>query len=154
MIFVTVGTTEFDALVQAADQLAAAGEDVVIQSGNGLVEPVQARWFRFAPSLDPYYELADVVVTHGGLGTVSEVLQRGLPLVGVSNPDRYDRHQDQILQAMENAGHLVWCRDLADLPEAVEQAARSKLVPYQPPASQIGAVIREFLACFPANHAL
>ncbi len=154
MIFVTVGTTEFDVLVQAADQLAAAGEDVVIQIGNGLFEPVHAQWFRFASSLDDYYVAAHVVVTHGGLGTVSEVLQRGLPLVGVSNPDRYDRHQDQILQAMEAEGHLVWCHDLADLPEAVQQAASSDLVPYQPPQSRIGAVIREFLACFPADHAL
>ena len=154
MIFVTVGTTEFDALVQAADQIAATGTDVVIQIGNGLVEPVHAQWFRFAPSLDAYYADADVVVTHGGLGTVSEVLQRGLPLVGVSNPDRYDRHQDQILQAMESAGHLVWCRDLAGLPEAVQRAASRSLVPYQPPPSRIGAVIREFLACFPADHAL
>ena len=146
MIFVTVGTTEFDALVQAADQLAAAGHDVMIQIGKGLIEPVHAQWFRFAPSLDACYDAADVVVTHGGLGTVSEVLQRRVPLVGVSNPDRYDRHQDQILQAMETAGHLVWCRDLADLPQAIEQAGQREFAPYQPPASRIGAVIREFLA--------
>lgn len=154
MIFVTVGTTEFDALVQAADQLAAAGAQVVVQIGHGLVEPVHAQWFRFAPSLDAYYEAAEVVVTHGGLGTVSEALGRGLPLVGVANPDRYDRHQEQILQAMESAGHLVWCRDLAELAKAVERAVRSELIPYQPPPSRIGAVIGEFLACFPANHAL
>lgn len=151
MIFVTVGTTEFDALVQAADQLAAAGHDVVIQIGKGLVEPVHAQWFRFAPSLDACYEAADVVVTHGGLGTVSEVLQRRVPLVGVSNPDRYDRHQDQILQAMETAGHLVWCRDLADLPQAIQQARQRQLTPYVQPASRIGAVIREFLATVSAQ---
>lgn len=151
MIFVTVGTTEFDALVQAADQLAAAGHDVVIQIGKGLVEPVHAQWFRFAPSLDACYEAADVVVTHGGLGTVSEVLQRRVPLVGVSNPDRYDRHQDQILQAMEMAGHLVWCRDLADLPQAIQQARQRQLTPYVQPASRIGAVIREFLATVSAQ---
>lgn len=151
MIFVTVGTTEFDALVQAADQLAAAGQDVTIQIGKGLVEPVHAQWFRFAPSLDACYEAADVVVTHGGLGTVSEVLQRRVPLVGVSNPDRYDRHQDQILQAMEMAGHLVWCRDLADLPQAIQQARQRQLTPYVQPASRIGAVIREFLATVSAQ---
>lgn len=145
MIFVTVGTTEFDALVQAADQLAAAGEEVVIQIGHGLVEPVHARWFRFAPSLDPWYAAAEVVVTHGGLGTVTEALQRQLPLVGVSNPDRYDRHQDQILQAMEAGGHLVWCRSLPELAAAVARARLGGFTPYQPPGSRIGAVIRQFL---------
>ena len=151
MIFVTVGTTEFDDLVRAADQLAAAGHEVVIQIGRGLVEPVHAQWFRFAPDLDTCYEAADVVVTHGGLGTVTEVLHRRIPLVGVSNHDRYDRHQDQILQAMEAAGHLLWCRDLADLPQAIELAGQREFLPYVPPQSHIGAVISEFLQTPPAR---
>jgi UDP-N-acetylglucosamine transferase subunit ALG13 len=146
MIFVTVGTTDFDALVVAADQLAATtDESVVIQIGHGEVEPRHARWLRFAPSLDPFYEQAGVVVTHGGLGTVTEVLRRGLRTVGVSNPDRFDRHQDQILQAFEQAGHLVWCRDLAELPAAIERARGAQFVPYQPPPSHIHRVVDRFL---------
>jgi beta-1,4-N-acetylglucosaminyltransferase len=146
MIFVTVGTTDFDALVVAADALAAStAETVVIQIGHGEVEPQHAQWLRFAPSLDPFYDQADVVVTHGGLGTVTEVLRRGLRMVGVSNPDRFDRHQDQILQAFEQAGHLVWCRDLAELPAAIERARQAQLVPYQPPPSHIHRVIDRFL---------
>ncbi len=146
MIFVTVGTTDFDALVLAADRLAATSDEpVVIQIGHGEVEPRHAQWFRFGPSLDRYYEQADVVVTHGGLGTVTEVLRRGLRAVGVSNPDRFDRHQDQILQAFEQAGHLVWCRDLARLPAAVEMARQAQFTPYQPPASHIHQVIDRYL---------
>ena len=152
MIFVTVGTTDFDALVAAADRLAAATDElVVIQIGHGQVEPQHAQWLRFAPSLDQYYDQADVVVTHGGLGTVTEVLGRGLRLVGVSNPDRFDRHQDQILQAFEQAGHLVWCRDLADLPAAVQRARRGQFIPYQPPASHIHRVIDRFLRDLPQS---
>lgn len=147
MIFVTVGTTDFDALVAAADSYAAgAVEAVVIQIGHGELEPRHAQWLRFAPSLDPFYEQADVVVTHGGLGTVTEVLRRGLRVVGVSNPDRFDRHQDQILQAFQQAGHLVWCRDLAALPVAIEQARRSQFTPYDPPPSHIHRVIERFLS--------
>ncbi len=146
MIFVTVGTTDFDALVAAADHLAAGtDESVVIQIGHGEVEPQHAQWLRFAPSLEPYYEQAAVVVTHGGLGTVTEVLRRGLRVVGVSNPDRFDRHQDQILQVLEQAGHLVWCRDLAELPAAIQQARQAQFIPYQPPASHIHQVIDRFL---------
>ncbi len=146
MIFVTVGTTDFDALVIAADTLAATtDEPVVIQIGHGEAEPQRAQWFRFAPSLDLYYEQADVVVTHGGLGTVTEVLRRGLRVVGVSNPDRFDRHQDQILAAFEQAGYLIWCRDLPALPAAIEQARQAQFAPYQPPESYIHRVIDQFL---------
>lgn len=146
MIFVTVGTTDFDDLVRAADQLASTLEEyVVMQIGHGQVVPLRARWFRFAPSLDEYYEAADLVITHGGFGTVTEVLSRGLRVVGVSNPDRFDRHQDQILQAFEEAGYLVWCRDLADLGASVERARTAQFVRYQPPPSRIAETIRAFL---------
>lgn len=146
MIFVTVGTTEFDSLVAAADRLAAGIEEkVVIQIGHGTVEPRHALWFRFAPGLDEYYTATNLVITHGGLGTLTEVLRRGLRTVGVSNPDRYDRHQDQILQAFEEAGHLIWCRDLVDLATAVERARVASFMPYQPPESHIHRVIAAFL---------
>jgi UDP-N-acetylglucosamine transferase subunit ALG13 len=147
MIFVTVGTTDFDQLVEAADHLAATtDEEIAIQIGHGRYEPQHAAWLRFAESLGPYYDQASLVIGHGGFGTVTEVLRRGLRFVGVSNPDRYDKHQDQILRAFEEAGHLVWCRDLTELPAAVEQARRAVLVPYQPPESRIHEVIREYLA--------
>lgn len=147
MIFVTVGTTDFDQLVEAADRLAATmDEEVVIQIGHGHYEPQHAAWFRFAESLAPYYDQASLVIGHGGFGTVTEVLRRGLRLVGVSNPDRYDRHQDQILRAFEEAGYLVWCRDVAELPAAVALARSRELTPYEPPASRIHEVIRDFLA--------
>jgi beta-1,4-N-acetylglucosaminyltransferase len=146
MIFVTVGTTDFDALVSAADQLAASiDEEVVIQIGQGKVEPSFAHWFRLAPSLEEYYRSAGLIITHGGLGTVTEVVRLGVPVVGVSNPDRYDQHQDQILQKLEEAGHLVWCRTLVDLPEAVMQARQTTFAPYQPPESRIHEVIQDFL---------
>lgn len=147
MIFVTVGTTDFDSLVAAADELAASlDEEMVIQIGHGQVVPRHARWFRFASSLEPYYERAELVITHGGLGTLTEVLSRGLRVVGVSNPDRYDHHQEEILRAFEEAGYLIWCRDLDRLAEAVTRARRAQLIPYQVPESRIHEVIRAFLA--------
>jgi len=150
MIFVTVGTTEFDDLVRAADRLAARlDEEVVMQIGRGQVEPIHARWFRLEPNLDAYYDAASLVIAHGGLGTVTEVARRGLPLVGISNPDRYDRHQDQILQALEELGHLIWCRDLAELPQAVALARQTHFRPYQPPPCTIHQVIASYLAALP-----
>jgi UDP-N-acetylglucosamine transferase subunit ALG13 len=147
MLFVTVGSTEFDALVRAADRLAAGmHEEVVVQIGRGRYTPGNARWFRFEPSLESYYAAASLVVAHGGLGTVTEVLQQGIPLVGVSNPDRYDRHQDQILRVLEEQGCLAWCRRLDELAEVVAQARRRRFVAYRPPPSHIGAVVRQFLA--------
>lgn len=146
MIFVTVGTTDFDDLVRYMDALAPSlAEPVIAQIGRGLCRPVNCEYFRFAPSLEPYYDRARVVVAHGGLGTLIEVLQRGLKLVGVSNPDRYDRHQDDILRALSERRYMIWCRELAQLSEALAMVDKMTFAPYESPPCHIAETIRRFL---------
>lgn len=146
MIFVTVGTTEFDALIQAMDALIPQlGGAVLMQIGHGTYEPRHGEFFRFAPSLRPYYERADLVVAHGGFGTTMEVLHLGKRLVSVSNPDRYDRHQEDLLGVLDEAGHLLWCRELDDLGRAIAEARQRDFVPYEPPPCRIHQVIADYL---------
>jgi len=146
MIFVTVGTTDFDALVRRMDDLAPSlREPVIVQIGRGAYAPQHCEYFRFAPSLDPYYAQARLVVAHGGLGTAIEVIQRGLKLIGVSNPDRYDRHQEDLLGALDARGHMIWCRNLDDLPRALVEAETRVFTPYETPPCHIAQAIREYL---------
>ena len=146
MIFVSVGTTEFDDLIRVMDELAPSlGHEVVAQIGRGSYIPKSVRYFRLEPSLDAWLDRADVIVTHGGLGTVVEGLERRKPLVAVSNADRYDLHQDDLLGELERRGHLVWCRRLEDLGEAITVAVNGELTPYQAPECRIPAVIRQAL---------
>ena len=146
MIFVTVGTTDFDALVRRMDRLTPTiGEPAIAQIGRGEYVPTNMESFRFAASLDPYYARARIVVAHGGLGTIIEVLRRGIRLIGVSNPDRYDRHQEDILRTLSERGHMVWCRDLDALPEAIEEVDARAFTPYESPPCRIAEVIQEHL---------
>ena len=152
MIFVTVGTTDFDALVRAMDDLAPTlDEKVVAQVGRGRYAPQHMEYFRFAPSLDPYYDQARVVVAHGGLGTMIEVLQRGIKLIGLSNPDRYDRHQEDLLSTLDARGHMVWCRRLTDLTQALEEIDTRTFVRYETPPCRIAGVIRRYLGARPKS---
>jgi UDP-N-acetylglucosamine transferase subunit ALG13 len=152
MIFVTVGTTDFDDLVRAMDELAPTlGEIVVAQTGRGSYVATHLEHFRFAPTLDPYYAQARLVVAHGGLGTAVEVLQRGLKLIGVSNPDRYDLHQEDLLRALEQRGHMIWCRRLEELPQALRDAATRDFTPYETPPCHIATVVRAFLGLPPQD---
>lgn len=145
MIFVAVGTTDFDALIQAMDNLSSSlPEKVVMQIGRGKYLPEHCEYFRFVPSLTPYYERASLIVSHGGQGIVTEVLKRGLPLVAVEDPSQPDRHQREILSVREREGHLIWCKDLQELPEAMERA-RTQLRPYTAPECWIHTIVAEFL---------
>jgi UDP-N-acetylglucosamine transferase subunit ALG13 len=145
MIFVAVGTASFSALIKAVDELAPAlNEEVVMQIGRSLYEPKNCEYFRFAPSLTSFYERASLVISHGGLGIVTEVIGRGLPLVAVENPDVTDRHQTEILSVWDQDKHLVWCRGLIHLSQAIEKA-KGGLIPYSVSKCQIHTIIGEFL---------
>jgi len=145
-LFVTAGTTGFDRLAEEMDRLSTVlQEPVTIQIGPGRYLPRRASFFRFAASLDPYYREASLVVAHGGLATCMEVLELGRPLIGVSNPDRYDDHQRDLLTVLEAEGYLLYCRHLADLGDAVQQARQMRFRRYERPEVSIHLWIREFL---------
>jgi UDP-N-acetylglucosamine transferase subunit ALG13 len=146
MIFCTVGTTDFDPLVQAVDALAPTWDEVVLfQIGHGLYEPRNGPWFRLRPTLDDIFADASLVISHAGFGTIIEVLSLGKPLVCVPNPDRYDRHQEQILRRFAAEDYLIACFDLAELPEAVALARRKAFRPYRPPVTTLHEEIAAFL---------
>jgi len=146
VIFCTVGTTEFDDLVRAVDALAPElDEPVVFQIGRGFYEPKHGEWFRFRPDISDYIENASLVIAHGGFGTIIEVLYAGTPLVSVPNPDRFDKHQEQIIRRFGAEGYLAPCFHLDELPQAIDKARREPLRPYQPPETTLHLEIRDFL---------
>ncbi|KAI0256625.1 glycosyl transferase [Lactifluus subvellereus] len=120
-VLVTVGSTKFETLVNAAlsqpvlDALAQKGySDIVIQCGNSQVDelgPTDAErrlhrhglnihvW-RFRPSLNEEYDAADLVIGHAGSGTILDVLRRGKPLIIVPNPTLLNNHQEDMAHAM------------------------------------------------------
>ncbi len=146
MIFVTVGTTDFNDLVRRMDELAPAlGEDVVCQVGNGSYTPRNCEHFSFAPSIDDYVRRARLVVSHGGQGSIIDVLRQGKPLIGVSNPDRRDGHQEDILSKFDAENYIFWCRSLDDLDTYIALAKSKVLASYVEPACSIHTVIDEYL---------
>ena len=147
MIFVSVGSGNFDPLIQALDRICVRRQDlnVLIQIGFGTYEPQHAPFFRFAPTLEPFYDRADMVIAHGGVGVTMEVLRRGLPLIGVDNPDRPDRHQIDILSYLSEGGYLVWCHDLSQLEATIDSMAERKLRRWQPDPCTIHVIVDEFL---------
>ncbi|PCH38035.1 glycosyltransferase family 1 protein [Wolfiporia cocos MD-104 SS10] len=154
-VFVTVGSTRFDELVQAvldapvlgalrarghsrlvvqcgnsefdAGAFARAGEDWVRTAENGLEITV----WRFKPSLEGEYEHAELVISHAGSGTILDVLRLGKPLIVVPNPSLLDNHQEELATALASLGHLK-AATIAGLPEAIVSLADAKLVPFPP----------------------
>lgn len=150
-VFVAVGTSHFDELVERMDAIASRLDGrVVMQIGIGSYEPRHAAFFRFSPTLREQIAAADLVVCHGGFGILTESLEQGKRVVGVENSAMYDNHQVELLTKFAGEGYITWCRDLATLDEAIRAAAASTPRAYERPPCTIGARIREFLGAGPS----
>lgn len=142
MIFVTVGTEMFDELVKKMDEIAAElREKVAIQIGKGRYEPKNCKYFRFVSEMNLYYEKADLIVTHGGAGTIFELLAKNKKIIGISNPEKPGEHQEDVLKALSKQNYLIWCRDINRLEEAIKNSKKIKIEKYRPPDCQIAEVI-------------
>ncbi|KAL3152711.1 hypothetical protein ABBQ38_012302 [Trebouxia sp. C0009 RCD-2024] len=129
-VLVTVGTTKFDALVQAVDSLNVAATLVargytrlVIQKGAGkhqvqtlvpvgsqhhqLSNGLQVEVFDFAPSLAEYMQAADLIISHAGSGSIFEALRLKKPLIAVPNPVLMDNHQAELADHLARLHYII-----------------------------------------------
>jgi UDP-N-acetylglucosamine transferase subunit ALG13 len=128
--FVTVGTTEFDQLIQAVDSssvraaLSRRGiQDVVCQIGRGRYRPTWSH-FEFAPDIPAYIREADLVISHAGrahlgAGAIIETLRLHKPLIVVINSALMHNHQYEIASELSQKGCLTMVCDPSALAAAV-----------------------------------
>jgi len=162
-VFVTVGSTRFDPLVQHVLRDPVLGAlrskgyfTLVVQCGNSQFDtsPFEQSgdsWarnaegdievWRFKPSLDEEYRKADLIISHAGSGTILDVLRLGKPLIVVPNETLLDNHQQELSSALEKLGHLK-SSTISGLLETIETWDPSTLVPF--PAFD-GSRFRELL---------
>jgi UDP-N-acetylglucosamine transferase subunit ALG13 len=148
VIFVTVGTAHFDPLIAAMDKLVESGvikESVVAQIGRGSYLPKNFKYFRFMRTLKPAYDKAHVVISTGGAGIIMECVRRGIRLVAVENTSLMEGHQSEIIGEMSRHGHLIWCKNLEELPQSINEALSRDFMPYTTEPVLIPDMIRKML---------
>lgn len=131
-ILVTVGTSAFDDLIQAVDeQLLGKSYHVTCQVADGNYVPVNFPHFRFSPEFRRYFEEADLIISHGGAGTVFELLEMHKKILVVPNQMRRDKHQGDLAQyvAQQKLGAVNW--ELKHLARDLDECIRSSYERYR-----------------------
>lgn len=133
MVFVTVGSQKFpfDRLLCKVDELIQGGvirEEVIAQTGTSGYQPryFDSRPFYDRESFEALLDRCEMVIAHGGAGTISNAMSRRKKIIVVPRLARYgehvDDHQLQLMEALGKRGFLCPCPDLDRLAEALEEA--------------------------------
>ncbi|XP_051878284.1 putative bifunctional UDP-N-acetylglucosamine transferase and deubiquitinase ALG13 [Pristis pectinata] len=122
-VFVTVGTTSFDHLIEevssekAIQILQELGyRKLILQIGRGSVEPKPSvgtnftvEFYRFKDTIADDIRNATLVISHAGAGSCLEILEAGKPLIVVINEKLMNNHQLELAKQLHCDGHLLYC---------------------------------------------
>lgn len=153
MIFVTIGnaTQKFERLLEAVDRLAGAESlgPVMIQAGYSA--SFDARHCEVVDRLPPdefarSIREAEVVISHGGAGTLWHSFRAGKVPVVMPRRAKYGEHVDdqyELVQALARQDKLIPAYEPEDLAEAVAEARRRGAQELPPPPTRMLELVAE-----------
>lgn len=150
MIFVTVGTArDFSRLIEKVDEIAGKiKEEVIVQKGWTKYKPRNCKYLEFI-SRDEFLEYikkADIVITHGGVGSIINCLKYGKPTIVVPRRKKYNEHRNDhqmdITKELESEGKVLACYDVKNLEKKISKVKTLKI---KSEISQIRKVLENFI---------
>ena len=121
MVLVTVGTQKqsFERLIQLVkESKALKSEEIVVQRGyTKCNNSKRIHSFDFIPmeEMDKYIEQADLVIAHGGVGTIFSDIKKRKKVIAVPRLEKYGEHindhQIEICEELEKEGYILYYRD-------------------------------------------
>lgn len=114
---------------------------------HGAQGDVAVELFPFSNKLCDYIAASDFVVSHGGTGTILDVLRGNRPLVVVYNEELMDNHQAEVSRELAAMGHCLIVGSLG-LDVAVFTAVFERLVGGEVQLKRFGggsSVVRDVL---------
>lgn len=141
MIFVTVGTQDkpFTRLLEAIDKAIDKKEitdEVIVQAGYTKYESKNMKVLEYIPfdEFGKYIDNADVIITHGGVGSILSSLKKMKKVVAVARLSKYGEHtndhQLQVIEKMSMQGYIIDGNNLDEIGQAVEKAKKLDVKEY------------------------
>ena len=156
MIFVTLGTNDkpFVRLIAAVEDAVRRGvikDEVHQQSGFTKYESDVIRIFPYIDRNEfaDYMNRADLVICHGGAGTIFTALSLHKRILGAARRmdegEHVNDHQIQLLQAFEDQGYLIYMKDLSDITPYLKQAETFEPRVYQSHRDEMVSLIETWI---------
>ena len=156
MILVMLGTqnNSFHRLLEEIDRLIKCGiihEKVVVQAGYTKYSSPYMEIFSLLPQekLEKYQEEADLIITHGGVGSIISSLRLGKKVIAVPRLHEYGEHvndhQKQIVESFGKKGYIIGIGDVSELGSAIEKVQKFEPKKYEAGNKKMLSIIENFI---------
>lgn len=149
MIFVVFGNVPlpFIRLAEKIDEIAGKSkEDFFVQSGytDFSFNNVKMEKFLDHSTMRENLEKAEIVISHGGYGTLSEAAKMGKKVVAVPRlAGEHNHSQLELVQALEKEGYLLGVYAIDDLEKKITEARN--FTPREFRTGNAGEIINKFI---------
>ena len=137
MILVILGTQdkEFPRLLKAIDQEIEKGvikDKVIVQAGQTKYHSEHMEIFDLlpAPEFEKLMDQADLIITHGGAGSILSAIKKGKKVIAAARLAKYrehhNDHQKQIIGEFASMGYILELKDFHKLGKLIEKSRNFK----------------------------
>ena len=156
MILVILGTQDkpFNRLLEAVDkacQKKIIKDKVIVQAGTTKYESKNMEIFDLI-SMNKFNSLvgkADLIITHGGVGSIIQGLKKGKKIIAVPRLKKYGEHtndhQLQIVDEFTRQGYIMPCKDLNKLEDVLDKVKTFKTKKYMSNNTKMLSIITNFI---------
>ena len=156
MVLVLLGTqhNEFTRLLKEVERLIIKGiitEEVIVQAGFTKYETDKMKVFDMISKeeLSNLTKTADLIITHGGVGSIISALKESKKVIAVPRLSKYyehvNDHQKQIVEVFNQKGYLIGVQDVTELETAIERSKDFIPVMYKSDNEKMINLIDSFL---------
>jgi len=153
LILVTVGTArDFSRLIKKIDEIGRKiNEKIIIQRGNTKYMPKNCVYFDFTTreKFENYVKKANIVVTHGGVGSIITSLNFGKPTIVVPRREKYNEHKNDhqmdIAKELGREGKVLACYDIRNLKKKIDGARKIRRVKKRKDVLKIEKTLERFI---------
>lgn len=133
MILVTLGTQKqsFVRLLELIEK-SNIDDEIIVQAGNTKFESKKMKIFDYIPyeEMTELIKKSDLVITHGGTGSILMPLKMGKKVIAVPRLSKYaehvDDHQTQLTSIFNEEGYILEYHDGDDFNELYEKSKKFK----------------------------
>ena len=154
MVLITVGTQkqEFNRmfeLVRKSKEI--KKEELIVQRGyTKCNNSKRIKAFDFIPleQMEEYISKADIIISHGGVGTIFSAIKRGKKVIAIPRLEKYGEHindhQIEICEELEKEGYILYYKDgIDDLDKLINKLKTTQFKKYSSDNNYIDILRKE-----------